>query len=105
MVHFLDLKDVIPALLIRPFENINTILISAVVIEVFLIFISYIYSILNSIKRKDLKEGLFGKNRSPRFWILYIAAVAFRRKTFGENYYSYGNWRNICCDIYSSYDF
>ena len=54
-------ENIIPALLIRPFENINIILESAVVIGIFLILISYVFSILNSKRTTNLKEGLFGK--------------------------------------------
>lgn len=55
-------EDIIPALLIRPFENINTVLAGAVAIGIGLILISYVYGIINSVKRKDVKEGLFGKD-------------------------------------------
>lgn len=59
-------EGVIPPLLFSPsfedFNSINTILISAVVIGVFLLLVSYIYSIINAIRQKDLKEGLFGRN-------------------------------------------
>lgn len=74
---FFGFENVIPALLIRPFENINTILKSAVIIGIFLIFISYVYSILNSIKRKNLKEGLFGKNGVVgfAFYILLLSLL------------------------------
>lgn len=74
---FFGFGNVIPALLIRPFENINTILKSAVIIGIFLIFISYVYSILNSIKRKNLKEGLFGKNGVVgfAFYILLLSLL------------------------------
>lgn len=81
---FFGFEDVIPALLIRPFENINTILISAVVIGVFLIFISYIYSILNSIKRKDLKEGLFGKNGVAGFGFYILLLLLLGGKLLGK---------------------
>lgn len=55
-------EDIIPALLIKPFENINTVLVGAVAIGICLIIISYIYGIINCAKRKDLKDGLFGKD-------------------------------------------
>ncbi|OLS03636.1 V-type ATP synthase subunit I [Tissierella creatinophila] len=54
-------EDIIPALLIRPFENINTVLAAAVFIGIILILISYIYGLINSAKRKDMEDGLFGK--------------------------------------------
>lgn len=54
-------EDIIPALLIRPFENINTVLLASVLIGIILILMSYIYSLINSFKRKDIEDGLFGK--------------------------------------------
>lgn len=55
-------EDIIPALLIKPFENINTVLAGAVAVGICLILISYVYGIINCVKRKDVKEGLFGKD-------------------------------------------
>lgn len=59
-------EHIIPALLFSPSfednESINTILISAVIIGIFLLIVSYIYSIINATKQRDLKEGLFGRN-------------------------------------------
>lgn len=54
-------ETIIPALLIRPFENINTILVAAIIVGIVLILIAYIYSMINCAKRKDIEEGLFGK--------------------------------------------
>lgn len=55
-------EDVIPALLIRPFNNINTVLIGAVLVGIALTLISYVYSIINCFKQKNLEEGAFGRN-------------------------------------------
>lgn len=54
-------EHLLPAILIKPFENINTVLVSAVFIGIGLILMAYIYGMINSIKRKDIEEGLFGK--------------------------------------------
>lgn len=55
-------EDIIPALFIRPFNNINTVLIGAVLIGIILTLISYIFSIINLLKRKNIEEGVFGRN-------------------------------------------
>ncbi|MGM0379013.1 MAG: V-type ATP synthase subunit I [Bacillota bacterium] len=47
---------------IHPLENINTMLISAIIFGIFLIFISFGYSIYNKLKIKDIEEGIFGRN-------------------------------------------
>jgi V/A-type H+-transporting ATPase subunit I len=49
-------ENLIPGLLIKPMENINTILISAVILGVILLNISYIYSLINHFRRRDLEE-------------------------------------------------
>ncbi|MTI48775.1 MAG: V-type ATP synthase subunit I [Firmicutes bacterium] len=74
-------EHIINPVLISPsfedFDSINIILISAVVIGVVLLLISYVYSIINAIKRKDLKEGLFGRNGVVGlvFYILLLILV------------------------------
>ncbi len=55
-------EHIIHPLLLNPFEGRNTVLIAAVVIGIVLLVISYIYSIINLAKQKNLKEGLFGRN-------------------------------------------
>lgn len=69
-------EDIIPHLLISPMENINTVLISAVVLGILLINISYIYSLINLYKRRDLEEGLFGKEGLTGF-IFFWGIIAF----------------------------
>lgn len=54
-------ENILPAILIKPFENINTVLIAAILIGIVLILISYIYGMINSYKMKDVEDGLFGK--------------------------------------------
>lgn len=55
-------EEIIPAILIRPFENIQTVLIASVVAGIFLMYISYIFNIINGIKLKEYKDAFFGKN-------------------------------------------
>lgn len=49
-------------LFLRPIENINMVLILAVISGMFFLYISYGYSIVNKLKAKDMKEGVFGRN-------------------------------------------
>lgn len=51
----------IPALLIRPFDNINTMLIAAIAFGVALTAIAYVMGIVNALRRNDREEALFGK--------------------------------------------
>lgn len=68
------IETLIPALLIKPFENINTVLVSAILIGIALILISYIYGMINSIKRKDMEDGLFGKEGLAGF-LFYLCLL------------------------------
>lgn len=49
-------------LFFRPIENINTMLILAVISGLVFIYISYFYSVINKVKKKDVEEGIFGRN-------------------------------------------
>lgn len=79
-------EDIIPHLLISPMENINTMLISAVVLGILLINISYIYSLINLYKRRDLEEGLFGREGLTGFlffWTIVLLIGDSVLKVFG----------------------
>ena len=59
---FFGKEDLIPALLIKPFDNVMTVLIASVVFGVSLIVISYIIGIYNKVsKQNNIEEGIFGK--------------------------------------------
>ena len=59
---FFGREDLIPALLIKPFDNIMTVLIASVVFGVTLMVISYIIGIYNKVHlQKNIEEGIFGK--------------------------------------------
>lgn len=46
----------------RPIDNINLVLIYAIVIGIVLVYISYLYSIVNKLRLRDIEEGVFGRN-------------------------------------------
>lgn len=54
----------LPSLIGRPLDprNIPMILITGVVIGVVFLTISFLYGIINTLRRGDIEEGLFGKN-------------------------------------------
>lgn len=55
-------EDILPALVMRPMENINFILYSAIVFGVVLLLISFGISITNLMRIKDYEQGVFGRN-------------------------------------------
>ncbi|MGM9974923.1 MAG: V-type ATP synthase subunit I [Clostridiaceae bacterium] len=55
-------ETVIPALLIRPMEDIMDVLIGAVVFGCVLLIVGYILGLINAYRRRDIEHGLFGKD-------------------------------------------
>lgn len=64
-------ENILPALVMRPMANINSVLVYAVIFGVVIISISYIYSIINAKSERNMGEGLFGENGLAGF-IFYI---------------------------------
>lgn len=59
---FFGREDLIPALLIKPFDNIMTVLIASVAFGVGLMVISYLIGVYNKVsKQHNIEEGIFGK--------------------------------------------
>lgn len=54
-------EHLIPALFIRPMANINTMLILAIGLGIILMTISFLYSLVNNWKRRNIEEGIFGR--------------------------------------------
>lgn len=67
-------ETVINAIWLRPFNEINTILLTAVIVGIGLLFVAYVYSIINKLRKKEIKEGFFGKNGICGF-ILYTSIL------------------------------
>ncbi|WP_291632663.1 V-type ATPase 116kDa subunit family protein [Clostridium sp.] len=67
-------ENVINALLIRPMENINDILIAAIIFGCGFLILGFILGITNSLRRKDIERGLFGKEGLAGF-MFYIGAL------------------------------
>lgn len=65
----------------RPIENINQILLLAVISGLVFLLISYCYSIINKLRNKDIKEGIFGRNGINGV-ILYGAVLLLALKAF-----------------------
>ncbi len=70
-----SIETIIPALLIRPFHEINTVLIAAIAFGVVLSSSAYIFGILNSFRRHDLEEALFGKEGVAGLLLLWSAIL------------------------------
>lgn len=63
------------SLFFRPIENTEITLISAVVFGVLILFISYLYSIYNKLKLKDIENGIFGRDGINGL-VLFISMIA-----------------------------
>jgi len=72
-------ESIIPALLIRPMENIQTMLVVGIVMGSLLLTAGYIYNIVNSLRRGDIEGGIFSKNGIVGlvfFWLALIAGAS-----------------------------
>jgi V/A-type H+-transporting ATPase subunit I len=55
-------EHIIPALLVHPIEHISFMLTGSVAMGIILLITSFGYSIVNKVRRRDIKEGIFGRN-------------------------------------------
>lgn len=55
-------EHIIPALLVQPIEHIDLMLGGSIAIGITFLLMSFIYSIINNLKQKNIKEGVFGRN-------------------------------------------
>lgn len=55
-------EELIPALWMRPFENISQVLVIAIGFGIVLLLLAYGMNFLNAIKNKDVAGGLFGEH-------------------------------------------
>jgi V/A-type H+-transporting ATPase subunit I len=72
-------EDIIPSLLIKPMENISTMLIAGITFGVILIFIAMITNILNGIKNRDIKKIFFSENGIAGFifYALILSSIVY----------------------------
>nr|WP_225877772.1 V-type ATPase 116kDa subunit family protein [Alkalibacter mobilis] len=67
-------ENLLPAIWVKPFHHINTILITAIIIGVAFLLVSYIYGMVNSIKVKNYSNFILGKNGLTGF-LLYLTLL------------------------------
>ena len=67
-------EHVIDALLIRPMEDINHVLIYAIILGCILLLSGFVLGITNSIRKRNLERGLFGKEGVAGL-MFYIGAL------------------------------
>ncbi|WP_303860519.1 V-type ATP synthase subunit I [Alkalibaculum bacchi] len=77
-------ETIIPALWLKPFENINTLLLIAIGIGVVTIAVAYIYGIINQYKAKDYYNSLLSKNGLTGF-VLYFCLILVALALFTGN--------------------
>lgn len=85
-------EDVIPAVFIRPMENIQEVLIMAVIFGCMLLVLGFIFSLVNNFKRRDLENGVFGKDGINGL-LFYVLLLYFAySKVMGINTFSISVW-------------
>ncbi len=70
-------EDIIEAVLVRPMDSINDMLIGTVIFGVALLIIGYVFSLINAYRAKDFENGIFDKNGAAGmlFYILLLYLV------------------------------
>lgn len=85
-------EDVIPAAFIRPMENIQDVLIMAVIFGCMLLVVGFIFSLVNNFKRKDVENGVFGKD-GVNGLLFYMLLLYFAySKVLGINTFRTSTW-------------
>ncbi len=54
------IETILPTIWMKPFENVNDILMFAIGVGIFVLLVAYVFGIINALKRKDIEEGYFG---------------------------------------------
>ncbi|MCI8486244.1 MAG: hypothetical protein HFJ20_03965 [Clostridia bacterium] len=70
-------EDILKSKLISPMENINTMLISGVVVGSVFILIAMILNIVNGIRNKEIKKIFFDKNGLARIFAIWICIICY----------------------------
>lgn len=78
-------EEIIGALLIRPMANINTVLIAAIALGIVLTTVSYIYSLMNQYKARNVEEGLFGKEGLAGFLFFMTLVLGILGEVTGKS--------------------
>lgn len=71
-------ENILHAILVKPMESINDVLIGAIGFGVILLSFGYIFNLINSYRRKDIESGLFSSNGLAGlffFWILMYLVI------------------------------
>lgn len=84
-------EDILSHKLISPMENINTMLISGIVVGSVFILMAMILNIINGIRNKEIKKIFFDKNGLARIFTIWICIVC--------HCILFCNWKNDIFDI------
>lgn len=68
------MESIIPAIFMRPFSNINTSLMSAILVGLIFLLISYFVGFINKFNFNDLEEAIFGKEGLTGF-IVFLMVI------------------------------
>jgi V/A-type H+-transporting ATPase subunit I len=88
-------EEFIEPIFIRPMDNISEILIFAIIFGCILLLFGFGYSLINSIKRKDFKNGMFGKDGISGV-LFYASIICFALSFYlDKNIFSASVWTVI----------
>jgi V/A-type H+-transporting ATPase subunit I len=80
-------EEILPAIVVKPMDKINLVLIAAVVFGAILLSISFVFNLISAYKSKDIENGIFSRNGLVGlcfYWLLLyvIIALVTGTKTF-----------------------
>ncbi|WP_040212622.1 V-type ATP synthase subunit I [Clostridium polynesiense] len=84
--------ETIPALLIRPMEDIQEVLLGAVVFGTVLLLIGFALGLINAFRRKDVEHGLFGKEGLAGLLFYLMVLTFILVKVMGIQGFPTGIW-------------
>lgn len=76
-------EEILKHPLIRPMDNINTVLIGGVVVGILFTTVGFVLNLINSMKKRDMEEGVFGKNGVAGltfYWLVLLTACSMYLK-------------------------
>lgn len=85
-------EEIIGALLVRPMEDIKDVLIWAIAFGCVFLILGFILGITNSLRRKDIEHGIFGKEGLAGFMFYIGALVLVISKLSGKDLLPGGVW-------------
>ncbi|WP_055669163.1 V-type ATP synthase subunit I [Desnuesiella massiliensis] len=85
-------EELIPALLVRPMEDIQDVLLWAIIFGCGFLIFGFLLGIINNLRKGDIEHGVFGKEGIAGFLFYIGALVLVVSKVYGKDILPVGVW-------------